>query len=315
MGNSQDCELCLPDSVLPGGVLRHRVARQLMIIGAAFVAGTQPVFSQETGFLNRSVTIDTTEYRYQVYVPREFRRTASWPVILALHGGGQYGRDGISQTSVGLAEAVRQHPDRFPAIIVFPQSPPDGTPGFQGLGERIALAALDKSVAEFNGDQARVYLTGLSMGGNGAWSLAYRHADRFAALIVVCGFVGEFTGRQSGVRYPAIVPASVNDPHSAIAQRVSRLPIWIFHGETDPTVPVDESRRMAAALKAVDADVRYTELSGIGHNAWGPAYEREDLFIWLFKQVRKQTLPSNPSLQPRLSSLLRSSAMVPELHP
>ena len=292
-----------------------RVAQQVVIIGAVFMASIRPVFCQETGFLNRSVTIDTTDYRYQVYVPREFRRTGSWPVILALHGGGEYGRDGISQTSVGLAEAVRQHPDRFPAIIVFPQSPPGGTPGFQELGERIALATLDKSVAEFNGDPARIYLTGFSMGGNGAWSLAYRHADRFAALIVVCGFIGEFTGRQSGVRYPAIVPASVNDPHSAIAQRVSLLPIWIFHGDADPTVPVDESRRIAAALKAIEADVRYTELSGIGHNAWTPAYEREDLFIWLFKQVRKQTLPSNHSFQPTPSSSLRSSAVAPEFHP
>ena len=264
-----------------------RVARKLLITAFVFVGSIPHAFCQETGFLNRSVTIDTAEYRYQVYLPREFRQARSWPVILALHGGGQYGRDGISQTNLGLAQAVRQNPDRFPAIIVFPQIPPDGTPGFQGLGERIALAALDRSVAEFNGDPARIYLTGLSMGGNGAWSLAYRHTDRFAALVVVCGFIGEFTGRQSGIRYPAILPASVDDPYAAIAQRVSHLPIWIFHGDADPTVPVDVSRRMTAALKAISADVQYTELSGIDHNAGAPTYGREDLFIWLFKQVKK----------------------------
>lgn len=67
----------------------------------------------------------------------------------------QYGRDGVPQTGVGLAPAVRRHPDWFPAIVVFPQSPPDGTPGFQARGERIALAALDRSLAEFHGAVAR----------------------------------------------------------------------------------------------------------------------------------------------------------------
>ena len=144
-----------------------------------------------------------------------------------------------------------------------------------------------KSKAEFNADASRVYLTGLSMGGNGAWYLAYHHADRFAAVVVVCGFVGDFTGTTSGVHYPAIVATSSSDPYAAIAQRVSRLPIWIFHGDADATVPVEVSRRMAAALKTIGADVQYTELPGVGHNAWDPAYDRADLFTWLFKQKRR----------------------------
>ena len=73
----------------------------------------------ETGFLNRTVTLNGTEYRYQVYVPREFDRKKTWPVILALHGGGEYGSDGMKQTNVGLAPAIRRNPERFPAIVVF----------------------------------------------------------------------------------------------------------------------------------------------------------------------------------------------------
>ena len=266
-----------------------RVLRTFVLVIAALSAGPGGASAQtsETGFLNRSVVIDGAEYRYQVYVPREYARTTAWPIILALHGGGSYGRDGLLQTDGGLAHAVRQHADRYPAIVVFPQSPPGGTPGFQALGEKIALAALDRSMTEFGADPSRVYLTGLSAGGNGAWYLAYHHADRFAALVVVCGFVGEFTGTTSGVRYPAIVPASVADPFAALAQRVSRLPIWIFHGDADPTVPVEVSRRMAAALRAIGANVQYTELPGVGHNAWDPAYDRADLASWLFKQQRR----------------------------
>jgi predicted peptidase len=243
--------------------------------------------ARESGFLDRAVTVEGREYKYEVYVPRVSVTTARLPVILALHGGGQYGTDGISQTAIGFAHAIRSHPERFPALVVFPQSPPDGTPGFQGLGGRIAFAALDKTMSEYSADETRVYLTGLSMGGNGAWYLAFHHPERFAAALIVCGFIGEFTGRQSGVLYPPIIPGKTSDPYRQIAERLAKLPIWIFHGDADPTVSVEVSRHMAAALKAVGADVRYTELPGVEHNAWNAAYERQDVIAWLLEQ-RKQ---------------------------
>src|SRR3981081_2863130 len=94
-------------------------------------AGVVPALPQtaETGFLNRTVRLDGGEYRYQVYVPRDFRRSVSLPVLLAPHGGAEYGDDGIRQTRLGFATAIRNRPERFPAIAVFPQShlsPTDG---------------------------------------------------------------------------------------------------------------------------------------------------------------------------------------------
>ena len=241
----------------------------------------------DTGFLNRSVRVDGVEYRFQVYVPREFTRSVLWPIILALHGGEAYGSDGVKPTEGGLARAIRLHADRFPAIVVFPQSLADRTPGWQGLGGQAALAALDRTVTEFNGDRSRLYLTGLSAGGNGTWSLAFRYPDRFAALIVVAGWISELQSTTTGVLYRAIAPSAAPDPFAAVAQRVSKLPIWIFHGEMDRRVPVEESRKMAAALRALGADVRYTEFAGLDHNAWDSAYDRADLFEWLFQQQRK----------------------------
>jgi predicted peptidase len=240
--------------------------------------------SRETGFINRSLTVDGVERRYQVYVPYGYRAGMRLPVILALHGGGEVGADGLLQTDVGLARAVRRHPDRFGAIVVFPQIPSDGTPGFQDLGERIALGELDKAISEFQADTTREYLIGHSMGGNGAWYLAYHHPDRFAALVVVCGFVEESTGAASGIHYPPIAQKADGDAFIAVAQRVSRLPIWIFHGDADQTVPVEQSRHMFASLTALGASVQYTELPGVRHNAWDPAYDRADVFTWLFQQ-------------------------------
>lgn len=241
----------------------------------------------ETGFLNRIVMLDGQEYPYQVYVPRDFRPSLSWPVILALHGGGVYGDDGFRHTNRGLAVAIRQHVDRFPAIVVLPQSPADGTPGWHGAGGRAALAAVDKSITEFNGDQSRVYLVGHSAGGNGSWYLASRYPERFAALVVVCGWISERRGTTSGVLYPNIAPLSSRDPFAAMAQLVSEIPIWIFHGDSDPIVSVEESRRMAAALEAIGANVQYTELPGVGHNAFDPTYDRADLLIWMLQQRRQ----------------------------
>jgi len=260
------------------GIMRTFVTAAAIAAFASSVAAE----TAETGFLNRSVVVGGAEYRYEVYVPRTYRHATALPLILALHGVGECGDDGQLQTDVGLGTALRQHADRYPAIVVFPQAPLDAT--WQGLGAQVALAALDKSLEEFNIDKSRVYLTGLSMGGNGCWYLAYHHADRFAALVVICGWVSAL--RVAGSEYPAIASSSAADPFTDVAQRVSRLPIWIFHGDADRIVPVEESRRMASALRAAGADVLYTELPGAGHNAWDPAYALAELPAWLLKQRR-----------------------------
>jgi predicted peptidase len=232
--------------------------------------------ARETGFLNRTVVVDGVAHAYQVYVPRAYERSARTPIILALHGAGERGADGLLQTEVGLGSALRRNADRYPAIVVFPQAPLNGN--WQGDSARVALAALDKAEREFRTDRARTYLAGLSMGGNGSWYLAYNHPDRFAAVVVVCGFIERVRD------YPPIVAA--DDPFAAVAQRLKRLPIWIAHGDADTVVPVEQSRRMAAALKTAGGDVRYVELPGVGHNAWDPTFRSEELPAWLFQQRR-----------------------------
>lgn len=242
--------------------------------------------SVETGFLNRSVSVGGSEFRYVVYVPREFDRARVWPIIVVLHGGGDYGDDGLRQTAGGVANAIRFHPDLFPAIVIFPQSHADHTPGWQQRGGEAALAALDKEMAEFHGDSTRVYLTGLSAGGNGTWYLASHYPDRFAALLVVSGFAGQFRGKQSGLDYPPVFP-DAPDVYAAVAKKVASLPIWIFHNDGDPNVPVEESRHMFAALKALKADVQYTELHAAQHDAWTEAYGRSDVWTWLLQQKKR----------------------------
>ena len=132
--------------------------------------GTISAQSAETGFLNRSISVDGLEYRYQVYVPYNYTAAEEWPVTLFLHGAGERGSNGLKQTQVGLGRAIRLNPERWQTLAVFPQVPVGES--WQGVAGDVAMAALDVTIAEFSVDAGRLYLTGISLGGNGTWYLA-----------------------------------------------------------------------------------------------------------------------------------------------
>ena len=257
-----------------------RLACGLLAGVIALVGTVSSARTPQNGFLDRTARIQGVDHPYKVYVPAAYTPDSRWPVILFLHGAGERGADGVAQTKVGLGRAIREFPSRYRAIVVFPQAPPDTT--WVGEQGRVAMAALEKTLHEFSTDRDRVYLTGLSMGGQGAWALAYSHSDQFAAAIVVCGFIGIGSGA-----FATFMPADVTDPPAALATRVRRIPVWLYHGDADRSVPVEQSRTIAASLKAAGADVRYTELPGVGHNSWDAAFGSPQVAAWLFKQRRK----------------------------
>jgi len=235
----------------------------------------------ETGFLARSLTIGPTTYRYVVYVPREYDDSRAWPVILFLHGSGERGTDGWRQTLIGVAAAIRSDPSRVPAIVVFPQAPPDS----RWLEEPadVAMLALDRTIAEYHADESRIYLTGLSMGGYGTLHLGMAHPDRFAALVVVCGGLLPHASTTAVRQSPLTTGAS--DPYTFTANALRDKPIWFFHGTDDPTIPVGESRRLVEELHRAGApNVHFTEYPGVGHNAWDRAYGEAEMWRWLFAQ-------------------------------
>ena len=133
--------------------------------------------------------------------------------------------------------------------------------------ESVALKALGETIREFNGDPHRIYLTGLSMGGYGTWRLGANHPGRFAALVPICGGIRP----PPRIRLPrgsSLTPPP-GDPYAATAKKIGKTPVWVFHGDTDPTVPVTESRKMVEALKSAGGNVMYTEYEGVGHNSLG----------------------------------------------
>jgi predicted peptidase len=250
------------------------------ILFASFLVLAACAAHPETGFLRRTVTMGGTTYRYVVYVPAEWTAAKKWPVILFLHGSIEKGDDGVAQSKVCIGHVARTDPNRFPAIIVMPQCRMDAS-WESGRMQAQALAALDASSKEFNGDRERTYLTGFSMGGYGTWNLAAKHPDRFAALAVVSG----------GIVWPPDVAIREPDPRANpyvnTAQKVAHIPVWVFHGDADQNVPFTESRRMVDALKALKAEVRFTEYQGLAHFICEQAYGEAGLPDWLFAQRLK----------------------------
>lgn len=255
-----------------------------MIAGCALSGcGSAPSRSDHGAFVERTITVDARDYRYQVFVPTAKAGGARPPVILFLHGTGERGSDGDKPTRVGVGPYLRAHADSFPAIVVFPQAPEDHD--WKGLAAEIAFAALDDATRAYGGDPDRTTLTGLSMGGYGTWELALMQPQRFAALIPVCG--GLTAPRAERDLY--VTPLrDETDPAATLAQRLKHVPVWIFHGAKDDVVPPRQSREIFAALKTVGANVRYTEFPDANHNSWDPAYSQTPaMWEWLFAQRRK----------------------------
>ena len=236
----------------------------VFVLGAVVVLEPAPAGAQEkegtkTGFLNK----EYEGVKYVVFVPHERKAGEKYPVILFLHGSGESGTDGVKQTKQGIGNAIRKREKTFPFLTVMPQSQKGGWKAESAEGKR-AIAILDSVMKEYDGDPKRTYLTGLSMGGFGTWSMAMAYPDRWAAIVPVCG---------------------AGKPEQAA--KIAKIPCWDFHGDADKSVNVNGSREMIAALKAAGGDPKYTEYPGVGHNSWDKAYGTPELYTWLLEQSTK----------------------------
>ncbi len=185
-----------------------------------------------------------------------------WPLVFFLHGRGERGRDLEAVLRHGVPPVVLRRPD-FPYITLSPQLP-DGHEWQDYHPELLAL--LRYVTANLAVAPQRIYLTGLSMGGRGAWRLAAAHPELFAAVVPICGSMPDLDSYVT--RLPALAPK----------------PIWVFHGAKDDVAPIATSDRIVAELRALGADVRYTVYPDAGHDSWTPAYAEAELWAWLGAQ-------------------------------
>lgn len=210
-----------------------------------------------------------TRARFQLFLPRDYAPSTSrrWPLMVFLHGAGERGDD-LSRVLVhGPPAWAATHPD-FPFVLISPQCPAGDTwrvPELQAL--------LDYALEHYAVDPDRVVLTGISMGGFGAWRWALDHPERFAAVAPICG---------GGTPIQALLYAD-----SRRGRALRALPFWAFHGERDTVVVPQESTRMVETLRAAGCSVELTLYPDVGHDAWVRAYADPRLFEWMGVQRRK----------------------------
>jgi predicted peptidase len=216
--------------------------------------------------------------RYRLLYPLHYNKHKRYPLVLFLHGAGQRGTDNeVPLTGVPKALTDTSGRERYPCFIFVPQCPKNDvwvkfphfpkdiqTTELPTRSARAVLAALDSLIWQLPVDRTRVYITGYSMGGEGAFDLLTRRPHLFAAAIPV---------------------SSVAD--TAKANLIYQTPVWAFHGDQDEVNDVNYSRLMIDALKKYKGSPIYTEYPGLKHNIREKAYNEPGLFEWLFKQRRQ----------------------------
>lgn len=213
------------------------------------------------------------EIPYRLFVPLGYDANRKYPLLLWLHGGTGRGNDNVRQltgenqlgTHFWITNDVQL---KFPMFVLAPQCPSGQTwadPEFNLPSKWLILATgtLAKVEKQFSIDTDRIYLAGQSMGGLGVWSLLQTHQGQWAAAIVMSAY-DTFTD------VPAIVA----------------VPLWVFQGDADASVPVSVVRSMMAQLKKAHANLRYTEYHEVDHQVWNKAFAEPDLLPWLSSQKR-----------------------------
>jgi len=232
-------------------------ASPIPALGQEKKASTQ-IPSQFRATVSRDLSLDFLLQLPEGYDAPE-NADKKWPLLVFLHGAGERGTD-LEQLKKHGPPKLIEAGHRFPAIVISPQCPADSW-----WTSEPVLELIDHAEKTHRVDPSRLYLTGLSMGGYGSWHFASLAPHRFAAVVPVCG---------GGVPYHM--------------RKLTSLPIWVFHGQKDAVVPLEESDRLVKALeKNGNPNVKFTVYPEAGHDSWTAAYDTPELWEWLFAQQRK----------------------------
>ncbi len=238
-------------------------------IAAATEQTKDDIFFRKEAYVGKT----TERLPYRLFVPPGYDADRKYPLVLWLHGGTGRGSDNVKQltnqnelgTHFWISAEVQQ---KFPAFVLVPQCPTGqiwADPEFNLPSKWLVMTmqALAKVEKEFSIDPYRVYVAGQSMGGSGVWAVLQNYPAKWAAAIVMSAY-DTFT-----------------DPDA-----IARIPLWVFQGDADQSVPVVTVRSMMAELKKHHANLRYTEYHKVDHEVWNKAFTEPDLLSWLSAQKR-----------------------------
>ncbi len=247
-----------------------------------------------TKFLYKFHPSDNTPLPYRFFIPDNYDTLKSYPIILTLHGLGECGTDNEIQIRVNYiatcwADSAFQQ--KHPCFIVSPQCPVGINWTTAGVKSSVS-EIMDSLIGNYSIDTNRIYITGLSLGGNGTWDYLISNPGLYAAGIPVCGW-----------------------HDSSNVKTIKHIPIWNHHGGNDQVVNFEFSRQMISAYENLNLPVVYTdcnefmcntisaekkqrlisdnvdyiysEYEGVGHNSWDYAYTDSAVLEWLFSKRKR----------------------------
>ncbi len=232
----------------------------LLSLAPALAVADEPASAKQTP---QKLTAQTdVSLDYLLYLPENYAEQEKWPLVVFLHGSGERGSD-LEKVKIHGPPKLVAAGKKFPFILVSPQCP---------ANERWQTVVLDALLTDLEKrlkvDSHRIYLTGLSMGGQGVWMWAARSPQRFAAIAPVCGRSDRGAGKV-----------------------LAKVPAWVFHGAKDTAVPLKQSEQIVSVIRKHGGDPKFTIYPEAGHDSWTETYNNPALYEWLLKHtnVRKHS--------------------------
>jgi len=211
----------------------------------------------------------TINWNFLIHLPGGYPdANKRWPMMLYLHGGTLRGNDLNLIKRYGPPSFLDRTP-AFPFIVVSPQL---------GEGEEWETESLinfvEEIVKNYPVERDRVHLTGVSKGAEACWGLAAFDQKRFASLVPLCGSVDE-----------------------SLAPKVSDIPIWAFHGDSDRVSHPARHQRLVDSIKKLGGPANFTLIpEGTHGSIIFETYQRRDLYEWMQAQTRSKVIPNQPAV-------------------
>jgi len=221
-----------------------------------------PASAAETAQTERAAATEFRQgrpWRYLEHLPEGYAESEEerWPLLVYLHGRSVRGTSFTRLKRYGPPSFLDRRKD-FPFVTVSPLLPEGAWPA-ESLNR-----LLDEWLERYRIDPDRVYLSGVSLGAQGAWGFAAAYPERFAALHTVCAHGDLRT-----------------------AERLTGLPIWAFHGDLDRIVPMAPHQRLVEAIQAAGGEARFTVMKGKNHgNVIAAVYGKDEVYQWIAQQRR-----------------------------
>jgi predicted peptidase len=196
---------------------------------------------------------------YGFYIPEKCDKTKIYPMVMFLHGWS-------ANKTVYLEWYKSEMQAKHPCFVYTPKTPTTWA-DWSGWNDtylsesmRTAIHVLDSLTRKYPVDTTRLYVYGISMGGEGVFDLLHKFPNKFSAAISICG------GGQAWW-----------------AENIAKTPLWMFHGSDDKINTPDMTERVYNRMVEIGAkQMKYTNYPGYGHEIWDKAQSEPDFYDWMF---------------------------------